>query len=106
MTTEESESALMRRKYKDRIPVICMPGKVGGLPALSKNKFLVPRDFTVGQFIYLVRKRIKLQADSALFFLVDSTIPSVSTTMGDLDQAFRFDDGFLYLVYSGESVYG
>ncbi len=54
------------------------------VPDLDKNKYLVPSDLTVGQFYFLIRKRIQLKPEQALFFFVDNTIPPISTTMGTL----------------------
>jgi GABA(A) receptor-associated protein len=35
----------------------------------------VPADLTVGQFIYVIRKRVKLDPDKAIFIFVNDTIP-------------------------------
>ncbi|KAF6774157.1 hypothetical protein AHF37_07169 [Paragonimus kellicotti] len=39
---------------------------------------------TVGQFYFLIRKRISLKPEEALFFFVENTIPPTSATMGAL----------------------
>lgn len=51
---------------------------------LDKQKYLVPSDLTVGQFYFLIRKRIHLRAEDALFFFVNNIIPPTSATMGSL----------------------
>ncbi|GAA52311.1 gamma-aminobutyric acid receptor-associated protein-like 1, partial [Clonorchis sinensis] len=57
---------------------------------LDKNKYLVPSDLTVGQFYFLIRKRVSLEPDAALYFFVDNTIPPTSATMGALyERSFR-----------------
>jgi GABA(A) receptor-associated protein len=38
-------------------------------------RYLVPADLTVGQFIYVVRKRIKLSPEKAIFVFVKNTLP-------------------------------
>jgi GABA(A) receptor-associated protein len=38
-------------------------------------RYLVPADLTVGQFVYVVRKRIKLSAEKAIFVFVKNTLP-------------------------------
>ena len=38
----------------------------------------------VGQFYFLIRKRIHLRPEDALFFFVNNTIPPTSATMGQL----------------------
>ena len=48
-------------------------------PSFSKT-YLHP----VGQFYFLIRKRIHLRPEDALFFFVNNTIPPTSATMGQL----------------------
>lgn len=62
--------------------------------------------FPVGQFYFLIRKRIHLRAEDALFFFVNNVIPPTSATMGQLYQEHHEEDFFLYIAYSDESVYG
>ena len=38
-------------------------------PMLKKHKYLVPRDLTVGQFIYLIRKNLKIKARTSHFYV-------------------------------------
>lgn len=39
---------------------------------------MVPSDSTVGQFVYLIRKRIKLSQEKAMFIFVNNVLPSTS----------------------------
>ena len=73
---------------------------------LDKKKYLVPSDLTVGQFYFLIRKRIHLRPEDALFFFVNNVIPPTCATMGSLYQEHHEEDYFLYIAYSDESVYG
>lgn len=63
---------------------------------LDKKKYLVPADLTVGQFYFLIRKRIALRPEDALFFFVNDVIPPTSVTMGTLYQVCFH----LYLYFS------
>jgi len=101
-----SEGEKIRNKYPDRIPVIVEKLPVAKIRELDKSKYLVPADLTVGQFYFLIRKRIQLKSEDALFFFVNNTIPASSTPMGELYQQFHDDDNFLYVAYSDESTYG
>lgn len=56
----KAEAEKMRRKYPDRIPVIVEKSPKARFADLEKSKFLVPSDLTVGQFYFLVRKRIQV----------------------------------------------
>jgi len=73
---------------------------------MYKKKYLVPSDLTVGQFYFLIRKRIHLRPEDALFFFVNNVIPPTSATMGNLYQEHHEEDFFLYIAYSDENVYG
>lgn len=44
-------------------------------PLCFELRYLVPADLTVGQFVYVVRKRIKLSAEKAIFVFVNNTLP-------------------------------
>jgi len=102
-----TEARRVRDKFPGRIPCIVQRAKAAvTLPAIDKEKFLVPGDLTIGQFIYVVRKRIALDSDKALFVFVGNTLPTTGTLMRELYQSRADDDGFLYLIYCGESTFG
>ncbi|KAG8507102.1 CTD nuclear envelope phosphatase 1, partial [Galemys pyrenaicus] len=100
-----SEGEKIRKKYPDRVPVIVEKAPKARIGDLDKKKYLVPSDLTVGQFYFLIRKRIHLRAEDALFFFVNNVIPPTSATMGQLYQEHHEEDFFLYIAYSDESVY-
>jgi len=101
-----AEGEKIRRKYPDRVPVIVEKAPKARIGDLDKKKYLVPSDLTVGQFYFLIRKRISLRPEDALFFFVNNVIPPTSATMGSLYQEHHEEDFFLYIAYSDESVYG
>ena len=102
----KSDGEVIRRKYPDRVPVIVEKSAKARVANLDKTKYLVPADLTVGQFYYLIRKRIHLRAEDALFFFVNNSIPPTSFTMRQLYEEHHEEDNFLYIAYSDESVYG
>lgn len=73
---------------------------------LDKKKYLVPTDLTVGQFYFLIRKRIHLRSEESIFFFINNTVPPTSSTMGSLYNQHHDEDYFLYIHYSDENVYG
>ena len=78
------ESERIMNKFSDRIPVICEKNRHDlGCPDIDKHKYLVPHNITLGQFMYVIRKRIQLPASSALFLFVgdDATVLPVSLEM-------------------------
>jgi len=102
----KAEGEKIRKKYPDRVPVIVEKAPKARIGDLDKKKYLVPSDLTVGQFYFLIRKRIHLRPEDALFFFVNNVIPPTSATMGSLYQDHHEEDFFLYIAYSDESVYG
>ncbi len=42
---------------------------------IDKRKFLVPNDITIAQFMWIIRKRIQLSPEKAIFLFVNKTIP-------------------------------
>jgi len=100
------EAERIRRKYPDRIPVIAEKAEKSDIPDIDKKKYLVPADLTVGQFVYVIRKRIKLQPEKAIFIFVNNTIPPTGALMSQIYKEQKDHDGFLYVTYSGESTFG
>jgi GABA(A) receptor-associated protein len=101
---QEAQRILL--KYPDRIPVIVEKSEHSSIQDLDKKKYLCPRDLSVGQFIYVLRKRIKLKPEEAIFIFVEGTLPPTSSLMSTIYDKYKGDDLFLTLEYSGESTFG
>nr|CUU99738.1 hypothetical transcript [Hymenolepis microstoma] len=101
-----NDATKIKRKYPDRIPVIVERHPGSQINDLDKHKFLVPNDITVAQFMWIIRKRLQLPAEKALFLFFDDFVPQSSWTMGQLYNERKSDDGFLYAHYSGENSFG
>jgi GABA(A) receptor-associated protein len=102
----EAESQKIRDKYPERVPVIVEPAVQSRINKIDKTKFLVPFDLTVGNFLSVIRKRIKLTPEQALFIFVNNTLPCSSQTIGNVYHDYKEKDGFLYLVYTEENTFG
>ncbi len=102
------ESQRIIAKFPDRVPVIVekAPHRTPNIPDIDKKKYLVPKDLTVGQFIYVIRQRLKLGPEHALFMFINNTIPKTSDLITNEYENKKDDDGFLYITYTGESTFG
>jgi GABA(A) receptor-associated protein len=69
-------------------------------------RYLVPADLTVGQFVYVIRKRIKLSSEKAIFIFVKNVLPPTAAMMSSIYEEHKDEDGFLYFTYSGENTFG
>ncbi len=99
------ESTRVLSTYPDRIPVICEKSLLTTID-IDKHKFLVPRNFTVGQFIFVIRQRMLLSPDIALFLFTNGNIPSSSSFLIHVYDTFKDTDGFLYFTFSFENSFG
>lgn len=102
----QAEAARIRDKYPDRIPVIVEKAEKSDIPDIDKKKYLVPADLTVGQFVYVIRKRIKLSPEKAIFIFVKNVLPPTAALMSSVYEDHKDEDGFLYITYSGENTFG
>ena len=97
--THFETDSLYRQKYADRIPVICEKVEKSDIATIDKKKYLVPADLTVGQFVYVIRKRIKLSPEKAIFIFVDEVLPPTAALMSSIYEEHKDEDGFLYITY-------
>lgn len=102
------EAKRIMSKYNDRIPIICERANNVGpdCPYIDKKKYLVPMDLTVAQFIYVIRKRLNLDAEKAMFIFVNGEVPTNANLITNLYNDYKDEDGFLYVTYALENTFG
>jgi GABA(A) receptor-associated protein len=104
---EECKKLLI--KYPDRIPIlICKdPSDKSKISDIDKKKYLVPRDLTLGQFIHVIRKRLTIKSEIAvyIYFKFKENHP-ISDMMSDIYRKEKGEDGFLVGSYFGENTFG
>ena len=69
----QDEALRIKKKYPNRVPIICERYTVGD-PEIDRKKYLVPDDLSISNFIYVIRKRIKLKPENALYLFVNGKI--------------------------------
>jgi GABA(A) receptor-associated protein len=108
---EEQKSYKMTVTYPDRVPVIVEMSPSSAnyhsyIAASHKIKYLVPYDLTMGQFIKILRDKIKIEPSTALFFFINNKIFPITTPVGNIYKEQVDEDGFLYLEFCEESTFG
>lgn len=96
----KDESNKIYDKYPDRIPIILEKCTNSSLPIIDKTKYLVPMDLTATQFIYVIRKRLKINQLEQLYLYINNCVPSYHETLADISKCHKDEDGFLYIQYS------
>lgn len=99
-------SRKIRNRYPNRIPIIIGRINRTNIGEINKHKFLVPSNITVGSLIIQLRKHIPIRSEEALFLFIRDTVLSSITTIEELDKKYVHEDGFLYISYAGENVFG
>jgi GABA(A) receptor-associated protein len=94
-------------RWSRRAQVIVEKAAKSDVPDIDKKKYLVPSDITVGKFVYEIRKHMKLSPEKAIFLFVgNGVLPPTAALMSQIYDRFKDEDGFLYIVYSGENSFG
>lgn len=101
------ESRAMRAKYPNRVPII-VHAKRDDDPSIDKNKYMCSQTLSWSRLFYVIRKRLQMDASTALFFFTqDTNTLIVGTSMvGDVYARHAHEDGFLYVQYSAENAFG
>lgn len=103
----KDEARRVISKYPDKFPIICEKSdKSDSIPLINKKKFLVSHDVTVGQFIFIIRNRMKLPPQKAIFLIINGIIPPSNSLINSIYDAHKDKDGFLYINYTGENTFG
>ena len=94
-------------QHPDRIPVIveCSDQLQMEHP-LKKNKFAVPYDLTLAQFMFVIRKHMKLEPEYAIFAFINNRLHPTSSPIGTIYAQEKTEDGFMYIDVFQESTFG
>ena len=103
--TQESANRILT-KYPKRLPVLVWEQGPG--IDMKKRKFIVPKDITLGQFLYVVRKQMKnLSESDGLFIFIagKGVMLPVSELMSCIYNEHN-DNGFLKFAVTKENTFG
>jgi len=107
LTERQERCRTIRNKFPTRIPVIVEKMTGSDVPDLDKFQFLVPADLTMGQFGYVIRKRLTLSQEKAIFLFCKNSIAPTASLMSAVYDRYRDkQDGMLYIIYAGENTFG
>jgi GABA(A) receptor-associated protein len=99
------ESMRILKKYPERIPIICERLTIK-VAEIDRSKYLCPNDLSLGNFVYVIRKRIKIAPEEAIYLFINERILPVSKILGEIYEKHKDEDGFLYIKYDSEATFG
>jgi GABA(A) receptor-associated protein len=102
----QREAKKILEKYPDKIPMYISKQPSSKIQEIDKHKFLMPIDLTVGQLLFVIRKRIKIPPECALFVFINGNLINQSMIMSEVYKQEKDIDNFLYIDYSGEATFG
>ena len=105
--TRLDEATRIMQKYPDRVPIIVERSKTEKeMELINKNKYLAPSSLTVGQFVYVIRKRLVVPPEKAIFLFINGILPPTASLLRSIYDEYKDSDHFLYITYSGENTFG
>jgi len=114
----ESEPLYVRRKrffdYKfknkvlNRIPIVLIKDpNCKDFEGFEKMNKLYPDYAKMADFMLMIKQKLSLDPDDALFFLVNGKkVVLGDEIMGNVYKEYKYVDGLLYIVYSKEKIWG
>ena len=107
LNERKQEVENMMTKFPGKVPIILEKYASSQTVVMDKEKYLVPGDITVGEILYMFRKRIKLESTEALFVFFNNDMPATTMTLQQVYNKYKNkQDGMLYATYGGENTFG
>eukprot|EP00092_Neocalanus_flemingeri_P102896 GFUD01131625.1.p1 GENE.GFUD01131625.1~~GFUD01131625.1.p1 ORF type:complete len:144 (-),score=48.16 GFUD01131625.1:89-520(-) len=108
LAERKADVEAIKHKFPTKVPIIVERYKSEkSLPMIDKVKFLVPKELTMAQLATIVRNRLSLGSTETFFLFTSSgSMPALSISVSDLHRQSKDQDGFLYLTYTSQEVFG
>jgi len=101
-TLQQKRDDVLRllKRYPDKIPVY--------IEGITQNKFLVPYDITVAQFLYMLREKVLMTPTESIFVFFGKRKEIMPSNMiiREIYDRLKDDDDMLYAFYAKENVFG
>uniref|UniRef100_A0A6C0BPL8 Autophagy-related protein n=1 Tax=viral metagenome TaxID=1070528 RepID=A0A6C0BPL8_9ZZZZ len=100
----QAESAKILKAHPGRCPFILESNS----PDLkwSRKKMLVPKDLAWGEFLFSIRRRLKLPPEGSLLILISNKLPAGNSLVGEVYENYKDNDDFCYGIMMEENTFG
>ena len=108
--TFEERKAEYERVTKDhpkKVPIICEKAPNSRINNIDKTKYLVDQSLSLPQFTSSLKNKLEMDENEAIFLLVNGkrTLPQ-NDTIEAIYKKYKDKDGFLYIAYAAEEIWG
>ena len=105
------KSQKLKELYPNRIPVIVEMSSSSAsfssfMEKKHKVKYLVPNELCMGQFVKILRDKMKINESTALFFFINNRLFPMTSPLCNLYDEYGDEDGFLYIEFCEENKFG
>ncbi len=95
------------QEHPGKIGIICERAPKSHIEEIKKTKYLISEEIKLGQFSEIIRRKIKMDKEAAIFLLANGKISLTGDeTMIEIYKKYKDEDGFLYIAYASEEVWG
>jgi GABA(A) receptor-associated protein len=95
-------------KYPECVPVIIRKNiNDKKLKEIEKEKYLIPKNLTISEVVFIIRKHIQIKPEQAIYIFVgNGTLVPSNNTIYQVYQTYKADDEILYITYTSENTFG
>ena len=103
----KAEYERVKKEHPTKVPIICEKAPKAKFQEIDKTKFLVDGNLSLTVFTASIRQKLQLDDIDALFLLANGkiTLPQ-NETINSIYKKYKSKDGFLYISYAAEEVWG
>jgi GABA(A) receptor-associated protein len=95
-------SRQLREKYPNHLPVIVLTD----ILKIEKKKYLVSKQSTLGNFMYLLKSKININKNEGMIFIIEKKMPVLSDTIEEIYKLNSCSDEYLYITVLIENTFG
>lgn len=106
MTPRSNSRCRALFKHPGLVPVEVVHEQGSSDKKLGTYKYLVQPDMSMGQFMSMLRARLKIDATEGVFLMVGDVLAKNSSTMQDLYALHQDSDNILVITVAKERVFG
>ncbi len=102
------KSSSILKKYNNMVPILLEKNKSDKIlkSNIHKSKYIIPRDTTISHVLVILRERLDINSSQSIYISCNKNIIPGSYSLGELYDKHKKSDGFLYLEYCSENVFG